>query len=134
MVLLVNTVAKAFNICSVNLAPYYSKEARKAFADLAMGGKSMATEFYADLRSPSHANSSQPADADKPEAIDSGGENISSSLGSTAEEMDYDGPDSLTEQIENFRTSIRKIEEDLVVRVREADHNFISGLCKFITT
>ena len=48
--------------------------------------------------------------------------------------MDYDGPDSLTEQIENFRTSIREIEEDLVVRVREADHNFISGLCKFITT
>ena len=127
-------VAKAFNICSVNLAPYYSKEARKMFADLAMGGKSMATEFYADLRSPSHANSSEPADADKPEAIDSGGENISSSLGTTAEEMDYDGADSLTEQIENFRTSIREIEEDLVVRVREADHNFISGLCKFITT
>ena len=61
MGLLVNTkvaVPKAFNVCTVNLAPYYSKEARKMFADLAMGEKSMATEFYADLRSPTHANSS----------------------------------------------------------------------------
>ena len=51
-------VAKVFNVCTVNLAPYYSKEARKMFADLAMGEKSMATEFYADLQSPTHANSS----------------------------------------------------------------------------
>lgn len=42
-------VAKAFNVCSVNLAPYYSKEARKTSADLAMGGKIMAAEFYAYL-------------------------------------------------------------------------------------
>ena len=38
-------VAKAFNVCTVNLAPYYSKEARKMFADLAMGEKSMAQSF-----------------------------------------------------------------------------------------
>ena len=133
-------VAKAFNICSVNLAPYYSKEARKTFADLAMGGGGGGGSLWLQSFMQTcevqamQINSSEPADADKPEAIDSGGENISSSLGSTAEEMDYDGADSLTEQIENFRTSIREIEEDLVVRVREADHNFISGLCKFITT
>jgi len=131
-------VAKAFNVCSVNLAPYYSKEARKTFADLAMGGKVMATEFYADLRSPSHKNSSELADAEQPEQIlDNGSENISSSIGPTSEDdtqMDCDGSDPLEEQIENFRTSIREIEEDIVVRVREADHNFISGLCKFIST
>jgi len=48
--------------------------------------------------------------------------------------MDYDGPDPLEEQIENFRNSIGEIEEDIAMRVREADHNFISGLCKLIST
>lgn len=48
--------------------------------------------------------------------------------------MDCDGSDPLEKQIENFCTAIREIEEDIVVRVREADHNFISSLCKFIST
>ena len=36
---------------------------------------------------------------------------VKTSLGSTAEEMDYDGPDSLTEQIENFRRRRRPSSE-----------------------
>ena len=42
-------VVKAFNVCTVNSAPFYSKEARKMFADLGVEEKSMAAEFYADL-------------------------------------------------------------------------------------
>ena len=48
--------------------------------------------------------------------------------------MDYDEPDTLEEKINTFRGSIREIEEDILTRVREADPNFISGLCKFIST
>ena len=136
-------VAKAFNVCTVNLAPYYSKEARKMFADLAMGKKSMATEFYADLRSPTHANSSALAEntdnsanssalAENTENADH--ENDCSSLDPTSDNMDCDGPDPLEEQIENFHASLREIEDDIIMRVKEADRNFISGLCKFIST
>ncbi len=43
-------VARTFNICSVNLAPFYSKEARQRFAILAMGGGSTRyIDFYGDL-------------------------------------------------------------------------------------
>ena len=47
--------------------------------------------------------------------------------------MDYDEPDTLEEQVNTFRGSIREI-EDILARVREADPHFISGLCKFIST
>ena len=47
--------------------------------------------------------------------------------------MDCDGPDQLDEQIENFHASLREI-DDIIMRVKEADHNFISGFCKFIST
>lgn len=132
-------VAKAFSICPVNLAPYYSKEARKMFADLAIGGGAMATDFYADLRSPSHINSTIHAATEQPGNEKSVTE--SSNVESTLDEsdirctlMDYDEPDTLEEKINTFRGSIREIEEDILTRVREADPNFISGLCKFIST
>ena len=48
--------------------------------------------------------------------------------------MDYNEPDTLEEQVNTFRGSIREIEEDILARVREADPNFFSGLCKFIST
>ena len=44
-------MAKAFSICSVNLVPYYSKQ------DVCSSGnrrRAMATNVYADLRSPSY--------------------------------------------------------------------------------
>ena len=137
-------VAKVFNVCTANLAPYYSKEAKKMFADLAMGEKSMATEFYADLRSPTHANSSAVTENTDNSANSSAlaentengaeHENDCSSLEPTSDNMDCDGPDPLKEQIENFHASLREIEDDIIMRVKEADHNFISGLCKFIST
>ena len=44
-------VARKFNICSVNLAPFYSQKARQAFAILAVGeSNTMDMDFYADLR------------------------------------------------------------------------------------
>ena len=132
-------VAKAFNICTVNLAPYYSKEARKMFADLAMEEKSMTTEFYADLRSPTRTNSSALAGNTEKFIIQNAEscpdhQNHSSSPEPMASEnLDCDGPDPLEEQIENFHASLREIEDDIIMRVKEADHNFISGLCKFIS-
>ena len=84
-------VAKVFNVCTVNLAPYYSKEARKIFADLALGEKSMATEFYADQQSPTHAISS--ALAENTDNSENGAyhENDCSSLEPTSDNMDCDG-------------------------------------------
>ena len=108
-------VAKAFSICPVNLAPYYSKEARKMFADLAIGGGAMATDFYADLRSPSHINSTIHAATEQPGNEKSVTE--SSNVECTLDEsdirctlMDYNEPDTL-EKINTFRGSIREIEE-----------------------
>ena len=44
-------VAKKYKICSLNLAPFYSKEMRQMFAILAMcEGSTMDAEFYDDLR------------------------------------------------------------------------------------
>ena len=105
------TVAKVFNVCTVNLAPYYSKEARKIFADLALGEKSMATEFYADQQSPTHAISS--ALAENTDNSENGAyhENDCSSLEPTSDNMDCDGRDPLEEQIENFHASLREIDD-----------------------
>jgi len=45
-------VARAFNIYTVGLVPFHSREARHTFAILARGeGNTMDTEFYIDLRS-----------------------------------------------------------------------------------
>ena len=114
------------------------------FADLAMGEKSMATEFYADLRSPTHANSSALAEntdnsansSALAETTENGDDhdNHCSSLQPTSDNVDCDGPDPLDEQIEIFHASLREIEDDIIMRVKEADYNFISGFCKFIST
>ena len=44
----------------------------------------------------------------------------------TSDNVDCDGPDPLDE--------LREIEDDIIMRVKKADHNFISGFCKFIST
>ena len=124
-----------------------------------MGEKSVAREFYADLQSPTHANSSALAEnkdnsasssplaentdnsasssalAENTDNCKNGAnhENDCSSIEPTSDNMDCDGPDPLEEQIENFHTSLREIEDDIIMRVKEADHNSISGLCKFIS-
>ena len=97
----------------------------------------MATDFYADLRSPSHVHvNSSILGATEHSGI---GKPVieRSDVESTLDDhmctlMDYN--DTLEEQVYTFRGCIREIEEDILARVREADPNFFSGLCKFIST
>ncbi len=129
-------IAREFNICSINLPPFHSKETRHTFAVLAMGeDHTMKTDFYAELRM---SNSSQQCAMDvlNKDALATETNSPSDLLATpTLEDRSLlEGVDPLEKQLSSFRDSLHEVEEDMIERVREGDHNYISGLIKFISS
>ena len=136
-------VAKHFGICSVNLPPFHSKEMRQTFAELAMGKEhTMSTEFYMNLRtcetaqfktSVTEAHTPTP-----PIGVQCSQDNMSAdendSMINDIKCYNKDEPNPLEKQLVGFQVSLDEIVNDMVKRVKEGDHNYISGLTKFISS
>ena len=129
-------VARKFNICSVNLAPFYSQKTRQAFAILAVGESNiMDMDFYADLRT-QDVTSLQKPDVQTPITISN--ETLTDELTPPLQDSDqeklenhYTPPE---DQLPTFRLALDEVVEDMLERVKEADHNYISGISKFIAS
>jgi len=134
-------VARAFNIYTVGLVPFHSREARHTFAILARGeGNTMDTEFYVDLRSkdsvPSstmHNSAMKTYNAAEVSSLSPG------SPGPSPQDDDDDdvqvsenGTDPLEQLLPSIHKSLGEVVEDMLDRVKQGDHSFISGLNKFI--
>ena len=124
-------VARKFNLCSVNLAPFNSQKARQAFAILAVGESNIVDiDFYADLRA---QDVFLPAEA---RHTDTG----NSHQWHTTDDLTLPLPDSKKEnspappedQLPTFGLALEEVVQDMLERVKEGDHNYILGLRKHI--
>ena len=135
-------VAKKHKICSVNMPPFHSKEARRLFAILARGEENaMTADFYADLRdtctpsncSPEASNQSKWRPPETTNA-DNLQQHSCDSLQNDQDFVDNLTCDPWNERIKSFRPALEDIINDLMLRVGKGDHNMIAGLSKFVKT
>ena len=124
-------VARKFNLCSVNLAPFYSQKARQAFAILAVGkSNTMDMDFYADLRA-QDVTSLQKPDIQTP-AITTN-DTLTDDLTLPLQGSDKENsPTPPEDRLPTFRLELEEVVQDMLERVKEGDRNYISGLRKYI--
>ena len=117
------------------MAPIHCQETRKFFAVLARGelGNAMASDFYADLRSTTTTQCTTDTHLDTDQQVEEvpGTPSESDSMDTSGDQSDNS---CLDEVVVQFRESLEEVGEDMLQRVREGDHNFTSGLTKFITS
>ena len=125
-------VAKHFKLASVSIPPVHSKESRHIYAVIARGNYTRGVEFYADLvdtTSGNHEGAKHNHDAyiDPPPPDDEPDVTVSDEP-----EVSTDSTDLWSEAIQSFGDSLREIVDDLVERLKQGDHNLLSGVTKFI--
>ena len=119
-------VARKFNICSVNLAPFYSQKARQAFAILAVGeSNTMDMSFYADLRAQDVKSLQKP---NVQTLIATANETLTDKLTLPLQDSDQEKLENHhtppEDQLPTFRLALEEVVEDMLERVIEANHNY----------
>ena len=148
-------VAKKYNINTITIPPFHSKEARRMFAVLARGEDNvMGIDFYADLCDTSkhecglnsatdHTTTDKvhlsPSDSDtvhlSPSDSDSDSVHLSPSDTDLGDDMDLDETDDTgpwKELLLSFQSQLLDTVDDMMERIQQGDHNMISGVNKFL--
>ena len=125
-------MAKHFKLASVNIPPVHSKESRHIYAVIARGNYTRGVEFYADLvdtPSGNHegAKHNHNAYIDPPPPDDESDVTVSDEP-----EVSTDSTDLWSDSIDSYGDSLSEIVEDLIGRLKQGDHNLLSGVTKFI--
>ena len=128
-------VAKTFGIFAVNIPPFHSREARKLFATLAKGDNVMETNFYSDLRE-YHMDATEDYSVPQLQGHDTDTHLSDSPMSpSMTSEHSYSTNTSVsTPEIQSMNEDLISIVDDITYRLSDGDHNFISGVKKFINS
>ena len=114
---------------TVNVAPIHSKETRYLFAAIARGEENAQDiEFYADLMECAPSKTVTPNNQDTTDGRGSSSEIDTMDIGGSQDKED----NTLSEYIESYKESMYEIIDDLTSRLKEGDHNLLSGVVKFI--
>ena len=144
-------VAKQYNVNTITISPFHSKEARRMFAVLARGEDNvMGIDFYADLCDTSKHECGLNAATDDSIIIadgkvylgssDSDTVHPSSSDADLGDDMDLDETDDPNthdpwkELLLSFQSQLLDTMDDMMDRLQQGDHNMISGVNKFLKT
>ena len=128
-------VARKFNICSVNLAPLLFSENKASICHFGSGGK----QHYGHglLCWPQNPGCYIPTEARRTDTDNNfqwNTDELTPPLQDSDQEKlenHYTPPE---DQLPTFRLALDEVVEDMLERVKEADHNYISGISKFIAS
>lgn len=131
-------VTKKFNIHAVNIPPFFSKEARRNFAILALGEKKVLDlNFYVNLREevlPIPSNVKVDCEMQEKDERSCEVVHLPADLSSSLDGEDF-GTSTCKEWsdiIDSYRAKLSDITNDLLERAETGDGNLLSGLNSFI--
>ena len=131
-------VAKHYKVHSVNIPPFFSKQARQTFAILAVGAsKVMEIDFYAHLRDTEVTHDTVQSSANDYD-INSHTPTITSTETPRTEVVNHSHhtqkqADEWSQIIGTYKTKLNEITDDLILRLQKGDQNVTSGVSKFIS-
>ncbi len=137
---------KKYCTATCNIPPIFFKVDRRQHAILALG-KAMDIGFYADLNGsnakitrsvtymhlilPSNIHNQTPH-AEEPETLRDETVEMEQTCSS---EVEANATEQLwQEEIQKFKSSLGDEVDELVARIRDGDHNLVSGISRFLTT
>lgn len=128
-------VTKKYNIEAVNIPPFFSKEARRNFAIMALGKNHVLDlNFYAGLRD--EPTSSSLAEMKLTTPISDSSNSNASHITDTGDPKHVcnveSSSDEWTSVIHSFKNTLSGITEDILSRVETGDGNMLSGVNAFI--